>query len=52
MFYSKQDVDALLNQITGLQHKLESLGQQQKLTLEQLDTEQFRSAELAITLKQ
>lgn len=52
MFYSKQDVDALLNQITGLQHKLESLAQQQKLTLEQLDTEQFRSAELAITLKQ
>lgn len=52
MFYSKQDIDALLNQINGLQHKLELLSTKHRQAIDDLETQQFHSAELALKLQQ
>ena len=52
MYYSKQDVDALLNQISSLQHKLEILTTSHQQTLEDLEVQQYHSAELTEKLQQ
>lgn len=52
MYYSKQDVDALLKQIDALQAKVENLSAEQLETLAQLEAEQFHKAELGLKLQQ
>ena len=52
MYYSKQDVDALLKQIDVLQMKVENLSQEQMETLGQLEAERFHSEELGLKLQQ